>query len=485
MQIIPKRKNCMEVSGGRLTYQADYEMPGLAMQISSRQSDHCMHGGGEVHYISSCASGRITRLMLADICGSEDIFKRLSCEMRNGLLRNINSIWQDRVVADMSQQFREFARLGGFATASVATFFAPTRSFAMCNIGNPPPLVYRAGEKSWEVLHGETQYTDEPCESPEGVFLPEEYRHIKTKLELDDIVVLYGNGFAQSTFPDGNPVGHNKLLEALQDAPHSHPKSRLAHLVRLILDNNEPQEDSTVVVCQVTNTGVRLRDNLLRAVSSVQTPQRQDPTHLKRHTPLESDSFAMRHSLLLFVPLTLICCLDAMADSNDNGRILFDFSDSDAGQQWQIVNDGVMGGRSTSQVAIDDENHMRFSGVLSLENNGGFASVRSKPADLKLGTGGEIVLRVKGDGRRYTFNLYVAERRMAFSHQLDFQTKANEWVEVKLPINRFVATSFGRPVPGATLNLSSVNSVGILLGDKKPGPFEILVDSIKVQPPAS
>ncbi len=278
MQISPTRKNCMEVSGGRLTYQADYEMPGLAMQISSRQSDRCLMGGGEIHYVSSCASGRITRMMLADICGSQEIVQRLSCQMRNGLLRNINSIWQNRVVSGMSTQFREFAQQGGFATVSVATFFAPKRSFVMCNIGNPPPLVFRARDRSWQVLHGETEGLERGIETPEGVVAPEEYRHIKTKLDLDDIVVLYGNGFAQSKFPGGNIVAHTRLLEALQDSPHSDPKSRLDHLVRLILDNNEPQEDSTVIVCQVTNTGVRLRDNLLAPLRLFRRPR--DATQL-------------------------------------------------------------------------------------------------------------------------------------------------------------------------------------------------------------
>ncbi len=278
MQITPKRKNCMEVSGGRLTYQADYEMPGLAMQVSSRQSDRCMHGGGEVHYISSCASGRITRMMLADICGSADIFRRLSCEIRNGLLRNINSIWQNRVVSDMSQQFRQFASHGGFATASVATYFAPTRSFVMCNIGNPPPLVFRASQRTWQVMHGETEPINESGESPEGVFDKADYRHIKTKLEIGDIVLLYGNGFAQSRFPGGSTVGHSRLIDALQDSPHTEPKSRLNHLIRLILENNEPEEDSTILVCTVTRTGVRLRDNLLAPLRLFRRPR--DETRL-------------------------------------------------------------------------------------------------------------------------------------------------------------------------------------------------------------
>ena len=273
MQISPVRKNCMEVAGGRLTYEANYEMPGLEMQISSRQPDQCLMGGGEVHYVSSCASGRITRVMLADICGSEETIKRMSCEMRGGLLRNINSIWQNRFVSEMSSQFREFAQQGGFATLSVATFFSPKRSFVMCNMGNPPPLLFRARERSWQVLHGENETVDLPSETPDGVVGPEEYRYIKSKLEVDDIVVMYGNGFSQAKFPEGNVVGHEKLLGALQDSPHSHPKARLDHLASLILENDDSAEERTIIVFQVTETPVRHRDNLLAPLRLFQRPR--------------------------------------------------------------------------------------------------------------------------------------------------------------------------------------------------------------------
>jgi NADH dehydrogenase [ubiquinone] 1 alpha subcomplex assembly factor 1 len=165
---------------------------------------------------------------------------------------------------------------------------------------------------------------------------------------------------------------------------------------------------------------------------------------------------------------------------------LFQFNEPDDAAKWQIVNDGVMGGRSSSRVEIaktgDDVGLMRFTGTLSLENNGGFASVRSRAAGpLGLNAGKTIVLRVKGDGRRYTFNLYTPDRRTAFSYQLEFDTKANEWIEVKLPIDQFVARSFGQPMPSMKLDPTQVQSVGILLGDKKSGPFEILVDWIVVE----
>ncbi len=165
---------------------------------------------------------------------------------------------------------------------------------------------------------------------------------------------------------------------------------------------------------------------------------------------------------------------------------LFEFSDSSEVSKWQIVNDGVMGGRSSSQVSIiqteDGVDAMRFTGNLSLENNGGFASVRSRPdASLGLKAGNTIVLRVQGDGRKYTFNLYAPTRRTAFSYQIDFQTKAGKWIEVRLPVDKFVAHSFGRPIPSMRLSPQQVQSVGVLLGDKKPGAFELLIDWINVE----
>jgi hypothetical protein len=262
----------LEVSGGRLSYDASYSMPGLAMQIYSRQADHCLVGGGEVHFVSSCASGRITRMMIADICGSEETFRRLSCKMRDGLIRSINSIWQDKVVDDVSNQFRAFAKQGGCGTAAVATYFAPTRSFVMCNIGNPPPLVFRARQRKWEVIHGGTHVVGDDCDNVDGLYRESEYRHIQTKLELDDTIVLYGNGFARSAFPSGGVVGHTRLIESLQDAPHTQPDSRLAHLIGLIQGSGLTEEDSTIMVCRVTNAGVRLRDNLLAPLRLFRRP---------------------------------------------------------------------------------------------------------------------------------------------------------------------------------------------------------------------
>ncbi|MGC6441070.1 MAG: PP2C family protein-serine/threonine phosphatase [Rubripirellula sp.] len=265
MQVSTERKSCMEITGGRKSEDVQYEMPGLRMRVFSKQSEMGLEGGGEIHFISSCASGRITRILIADICGSESLFRQFSCQIRDGLLKSINSIWQDRVVDQMEKQFKEFASHGGFATASIATFFAPTRSFVMCNIGNPPPIIYRQAERSWEVVHGNHSDTTVE-EAVEGVFAKGEYRYIETKLEVGDHFLLYGNGFAQSKFPGGDIVGHARLHSALQDSTHTEPETRIDHLVSRIREASPESEDSTVVACAVTNKSVGLRDNLLAPI---------------------------------------------------------------------------------------------------------------------------------------------------------------------------------------------------------------------------
>ena len=188
----------------------------------------------------------------------------------------------------------------------------------------------------------------------------------------------------------------------------------------------------------------------------------------------------------LFVALCLLSNLASAGEPSgseqaSDARSLYDFDGKLALSKWQIVNDGVMGGRSTSRVDVGPDESMRFSGILSLANNGGFASTRSRGSDLGLKRGDTIVLKVKGDGRKYTFNAYVPRRRMAFPFRVEFQTVKDQWTEVRIPLDRLVATSFGRVVRGATLNPAEVNSVGILLGDKKPGAFEILIKGIEVE----
>ncbi len=178
--------------------------------------------------------------------------------------------------------------------------------------------------------------------------------------------------------------------------------------------------------------------------------------------------------------LALLMVTTAMAE--DTPIPLFDFTGADSAKEWQTVNDGVMGGVSEGKFKITDTKTMEFLGTLSLANNGGFASVRTKAKRLGLEKGDTLVAKVKGDGREYHMNLSVPTFQIAYNYRAVFQTKKDEWIEVKLPLDKFEATSFGQVVKNAgQVKPTSVNGLGFMLSDKKAGPFKMEVESIKVE----
>lgn len=152
---------------------------------------------------------------------------------------------------------------------------------------------------------------------------------------------------------------------------------------------------------------------------------------------------------------------------------------------WYAVNDGVMGGRSAGSATPLEDGVIRFEGILSLENNGGFASIRADSPEFAFDQDGQIVLRVRGDGRAYTLDLRTARRQGAFSYKQAFQTKAGEVTEISLPLSRFRATAFGRQMTVATpLDPAKVVSLGFMLADGQPGAFRLDVMDIGFEPTA-
>jgi monofunctional biosynthetic peptidoglycan transglycosylase len=160
---------------------------------------------------------------------------------------------------------------------------------------------------------------------------------------------------------------------------------------------------------------------------------------------------------------------------------LLDFAAPEAAQSWQAVNDGVMGGVSDGRFKITEEKTLEFFGTLSLENSGGFASVRTKPTGFDIKPGDSLVVRVKGDGREYVLNIYTKSRRMAFSYRAPLPTTKDEWREVEIPLADFIPTAFGRRVQGmGPVEPDHINGLGFMLSDKTPGKFQMQVEWVKV-----
>ena len=183
---------------------------------------------------------------------------------------------------------------------------------------------------------------------------------------------------------------------------------------------------------------------------------------------------------MLALPLLILMGSFVMAE--DVPQTLFDFTVVDTAKDWQTVNDGVMGGVSEGKFKITDAKTMEFFGTLSLANNGGFASVRTKAKKLGFEKGDIVVAKVRGDGREYMLNLYPNKQRVAYSYRATVQTKKDEWIEFKIPLDKFEATSFGRVVENAgKVKPEEINALGFMLGDKKAGPFKMEIEWIKVE----
>lgn len=159
---------------------------------------------------------------------------------------------------------------------------------------------------------------------------------------------------------------------------------------------------------------------------------------------------------------------------------LFEFSAGSDEPAWFSVNDGVMGGVSRGGAKrIDGSLH--FRGVLSLENNGGFSSVRSGGPTRDLSGVKAIVLRVRGDGRTYRLQLATnAEfRRSRISYQAEFATRNGEWTEVTVPLAGLVPQFRGQRLTGPPLDRSRIEEIGLSLADGNPGAFALEVDWIR------
>jgi NADH dehydrogenase [ubiquinone] 1 alpha subcomplex assembly factor 1 len=142
--------------------------------------------------------------------------------------------------------------------------------------------------------------------------------------------------------------------------------------------------------------------------------------------------------------------------------------------QWIAVNDDVMGGRSQGGPAVVG-GHLQFRGMLSLANNGGFSSIRTTGMDFDLSGAGSIVMRVRGDGRTYQLRLATDARHrgLRVSYGGEFATRAGQWIEVRIPFDALQPTVRGRRLDGPAFNPANARELGLLIGDKREGPFAL------------
>ncbi len=175
----------------------------------------------------------------------------------------------------------------------------------------------------------------------------------------------------------------------------------------------------------------------------------------------------------------------AATSTSAAARTVADFSSDEAAAAWLSVNDNVMGGVSSGGFRITDNGTLLFTGNISLENRGGFASIRTRPAALGLEGYTVMALRVKGDGRTYYLDLRTSGNASG-SYRAPLETVKDTWSEFRIPLENFGFAVFGRRVASAQqLRAGNIQSVGFTLADGQSGPFRMEVDWIRGEIPGS
>lgn len=212
----PHVMQCSEVWGGNEPVERGVVMQGLDAFVFGVPHDGAT-AGGDIHYVSSCATGRITRVLLADVSGHGIEVAEVASRLRSIMRRFVNYVDQSRLAAQINQEFAKLSSGGHFATAVIATCWGPTGEIEITNAGHPPPLLYRAKKKEWTVVAaGDRLEATGPSDLPLGILDGTAYGRGKVRLREGDLLVMYTDALIEAKTADGNLLGVVGLVDVAQ-----------------------------------------------------------------------------------------------------------------------------------------------------------------------------------------------------------------------------------------------------------------------------
>ncbi|WP_220759980.1 MULTISPECIES: CIA30 family protein [unclassified Shewanella] len=186
---------------------------------------------------------------------------------------------------------------------------------------------------------------------------------------------------------------------------------------------------------------------------------------------------ARPHTLIVILTMGLTLGLTMTTSYQANAAEQAISFDVTAPTIWRTVNDTVMGGISQSTVTANATS-ATFSGELSLERNGGFASTRTPMTQAVPATHNLIRIAVKGDGRQYQLRIRTDEQWDSYAYSKPFNTENNQWLQLVFKAKDFTPVYRGREVDAPALNFSQIKQIGFLLADKQSGAFELTFKNI-------
>lgn len=259
----PHRMQCMEVWGSNQAVDNGVVMAGLDAWVYSRPW-HDENFGGDVHYVSSCATGRVTRLLLADVSGHGETVAETATVLRQLMRRYVNHVEQRTFVRAMN---REFAGISDhrFATTVAASFFAPRKQLIISNAGHLPPLLYRKRTGKWQFIEQddvESNNTNGDAISnvPLGILDGSDYDESRVTLNVGDLVMLYTDALTESHNTNGSMLGldgFKSIVESIDVADPAQFVTELRERIASLNSANLDGDDVTIMLFRPNGLGAK------------------------------------------------------------------------------------------------------------------------------------------------------------------------------------------------------------------------------------
>jgi sigma-B regulation protein RsbU (phosphoserine phosphatase) len=212
------RLACLELRGGneRVAYSA--ELPGLAAWVCCRPMTPATRGG-DLHYLSVCSQGFISRIALADVAGHGEFVSSIADRLRDVFRKHSDAWDQTEVVRELNDAFLAGAGTLEYATALVLSHYSQSGEMLFTNAGHLPPLWYHAEERQWTLMLESTPYAKEIADLPIGLISGTPYSQTAVQLGMGDLVVLYTDGITESISSGGRELTKDGLLDLARAVP--------------------------------------------------------------------------------------------------------------------------------------------------------------------------------------------------------------------------------------------------------------------------
>lgn len=160
-------------------------------------------------------------------------------------------------------------------------------------------------------------------------------------------------------------------------------------------------------------------------------------------------------------------------------HVIFDFNKNADTQNWLVVDDVVMGGKSSGMFDLNGDGFGVFEGRISLDNNGGFSSVRYRFEKTLVKEYSTVHIKLRGDGKKYQFRI-KAKSEDYYSYISPFQT-TGEWQEIEIPMKDMYPSFRGRKLDQPNFSNDYFEEITFLIGNKKEEVFQLLIDKIELR----